>query len=212
MGLRKILDLLSEYKCYVMLFLILINILVFAQSFLGQPPGAQNDIMIENGAVLIREGKLESEVSSLFQAMFLHFNFEHLFNNMVVLFFIGSLTEKYLGSICFGIVYLFGGIGGNIISAWNYMKEGTSVLAAGASGAVFAVIGAMLCLVIFYSGRLENMTLQRVILFIALSLYEGFTSEGIDNYAHVGGLVIGFFICLACCLIKLMSERSSNRL
>lgn len=199
----------KDYKCYITLLLVLINVLIFVHMFWNRSSWQESQsIMRENGAMLIKNGSLESGNDSLLKAMFLHFNFEHLLNNMVVLVLIGSLTEKYLGSISFAIVYFAGGIGGNMISAWNYMKEGAVVIAAGASGAIFAVIGALLCLVIFYSGKLEDLTLKRVILFVVLGLLNGFTSKGVDNYAHVGGLVIGFFTCLVCCLVKILLERS----
>ncbi len=203
--------LLKKYKCYVTLLLIIVNVFIFARMFWGRPTLYESQaIMQKNGAILIQGGSLKSGNASLLKAMFLHFNMEHLLNNMVVLLLIGSTVERYLGSVSFAIVYFIGGIGGNIASAWNYIKKGTAVMAAGASGAVFAVIGAMLCLVIFYSGKLEDITTKRVVAFIVLGLLNGFTSEGIDNYAHVGGLVIGFFTCLVCCLVKLSLERSSR--
>ena len=76
------------------------------------------------------------------------------------------------------------------------------VVAAGASGAVFAVMGGLLCVVIFNKGRLENFTLQRMVLFLFLILYDGAANTGVDNYAHVGGLITGFAVGLAYCLLK----------
>lgn len=51
-------------------------------------------------------------------------------------------------------------------------------------------------IVVVNKGRLETIGTRQIIIFIALSLYGGFTSQGVDNAAHVGGLLAGFFIAM----------------
>ena len=77
---------------------------------------------------------------------------------------------------------------------WLYFKavaEKTMVFSVGASGAIFGVVGALLWLAIANRGHIEGVSTRRMILFILLSVYEGFASSGIDNAAHLGGLLFG---------------------
>ena len=69
---------------------------------------------------------------------------------------------------------------------------------AGASGAVFAVIGALIYIVIANRGRIENFTTRQLIVMAGLSLYFGMTSTGVDNAAHFGGLISGFILAVLC--------------
>lgn len=206
MTIRRFLDVVfRQYKCYVTALLVLANVAVFGcmwvnSSFPGDFPGGE---MTRWGAMY--SGCLENgEFYRLINAMFLHFDLKHLGNNMLVLAAIGSTTERYMGSIPFAIVYFLGGIGGNLLSAYMYAQNGANVVAAGASGAVYAVIGGLLCLLVFHRGRLENFTLNRMVVFLVLILYQGAAESGVDNYAHVGGLICGFVIAVICQLIERM--------
>lgn len=199
-----------QYKCYVTVALVLINVIVFGWMFLeniGYSAEFSSLFMIKNGA-MDSDCLEKGEYYRLFTSMFLHFDMKHLGNNMLVLAAIGSTTERYMGSISFLIVYLIGGLGGNLISAVIYAGQSQPVVSAGASGAVFAVIGALLCVVILNKGKLENFTTTRVMFFIVLVLYQGMANTGVNNYAHVGGLVTGFVTALICCLIT--GIRSGN--
>ena len=69
-------------------------------------------------------------------------------------------------------------------------------VSAGASGAVFAVMGAMIYAVIRGRGHIEDLSARQVVIMAAFSLYFGFTSEGVDNAAHVGGLICGFLLAV----------------
>ena len=89
---------------------------------------------------------------------------------------------------------MLSGAGGNIISGlWELMMKRYSI-SVGASGAVFGLIGALLVLVLFHRGRLEQIKWQGVILMIILSVYNGFVVDNINNAAHIGGLIIGIII------------------
>ena len=77
---------------------------------------------------------------------------------------------------------------------WWMLRSGSFSVSAGASGIVFAMIGALLYLVIRNKGRFLNLTLTRFMIMVVLSLYFGFVSAGVDNAAHVGGLCVGFLL------------------
>lgn len=212
MAVRRFLDVVfRQYKCYVTAVLIIVNAVVFGCMWINcqlpvEIPGRD---MIEWGAMY--SGCLEKkEYYRLFTAMFLHFDLKHLGNNMLVLAAIGSTTECYIGSVAYGFVYILGGLGGNIVSAYMHAQEGANVVAAGASGAVYAAIGGLLCLLVFHKGRLENFTINRLILFIILVLYQGASESGVDNYAHVGGLICGFATAFVCCLLKRAKKRPDS--
>ena len=126
--------------------------------------------------------------------MFLHAGFSHLLSNMLVLGFLGDNLERRIGSVRYLIFYLVSGIGAGAISAYWDMIHRNSVVGVGASGAIFAVVGAMIYVLIRNNGRVEDLTLTRMFFFVLLSLYGGLSSPGVDNVAHVGGFVIGFLL------------------
>ncbi|HBA96677.1 MAG TPA: hypothetical protein DCZ23_01075 [Lachnospiraceae bacterium] len=64
----------------------------------------------------------------------------------------------------------------------------------GASGAIFGIMGSLLCILLIRHRQADKIDLQRVIFMAFLSLYGGFTSQGVDNAAHIGGFLGGLFI------------------
>lgn len=137
---------------------------------------------------------LEGQWYRLFTSMFLHFGVYHLLNNMVLLLFLGDMLEELAGKWRYLLIYLGGGLAGNIISLLMDCRSGEMAVSAGASGAVFAVIGGIFVILLKQRGRVKNLTLSRLVFVIFLSIYHGFQSIGIDNAAHVGGLLGGIFL------------------
>lgn len=182
-------------RSVVNLTIVMINVIVFlVLSFMGDTENA--DFMVQHGAsytpYIVQDGKYYLLVTS----MFLHFGLEHLFNNMVVLIFMGDVLEKKLGKIRYLFIYFGGGIAGNCLSVYMDLQKAQYPVSAGASGAIFAVIGAILWLIIKNKGRLGDISGRKFVLMIVLSVFQGYTSIGVDNAAHIGGLVIGFFLCM----------------
>ena len=175
--------------------LIVINILVFlAVEFTGSSENAMH--MLDWGAAytpMIIQG---GEYYRLFTCMFLHFGIEHLANNMLVLFVLGSRLEQSVGKIRLLLIYLVGGVLGNVFSLCMEMKAQDFAVSAGASGAVFAIMGAMIYVVIRNRGWLGDLSLRQILIMAAFSLYFGFTSTGVDNTAHVGGLIAGLVLAV----------------
>ena len=175
------------------ILLIILNVLVFLVS---ESAGSSQDVMhmLDLGAAYTPLITENGEVYRLFTSMFLHFGISHLMNNMLVLFVLGSRLERAVGKLRFLAVYLFGGTAANIISMFLELKTGEYSVSAGASGAVFAVMGAMIYIVLRNRGRLEDLTVRQILIMAAFSLYFGFTSTGVDNAAHVGGLLAGLVL------------------
>lgn len=173
--------------------LIIANLLVF---LIVEMTGGSQDTahMVECGAAntwLILE---YGEWYRIFTCMFLHFGMAHLANNMLVLFVIGGRLERTIGKIKFLLIYILGGAAGNLFSMLLEMKSMSYAVSAGASGAVFAVMGAMIYVLIRRRGRVEDITARQMLIMAAFSLYFGFTSSGVDNAAHVGGMISGFVL------------------
>ena len=174
-------------------FLILANLLVFfAVELTGSALSTSH--MYRWGAAYAPAIVQGREYYRLVTSMFLHFGIQHLGNNMLVLFFLGDCLERNLGRWKYAFVYMAGGVGANLLSLFVELKQGQEVVSAGASGAVFAVIGALIYVVLVNKGRIENFTVRQLVLMAALSLYHGVTSVRIDNAAHFGGLICGLFL------------------
>ena len=180
-------------QAYINGVLIAVNILYFFWlEFHGSTENAA--FMVEHGAMYVPLVVREGEYYRLLTAVFMHFGISHLVNNMVILFVLGDNLERALGKVKYLVFYLICGVGANVFSMVVSIREYELAVSAGASGAIFGVIGGLLYVVIRNRGRLEDLSTRQLALFVACSLYFGFTSTGIDNAAHVGGLVLGFLL------------------
>lgn len=175
--------------------LIVINVAVF---FILTMFGDTEDavFMLQHGAMYepnIIEGH---EYYRIFTCLFLHFGITHLLNNMVMLGALGWNLELEIGKIRFVIIYFASGIIGNIVSLFYDLTLEQPAVSAGASGAIFGLMGALLYVVIANRGRLGRLSGRGMLVMVALSLYFGLTSTGVDNLAHIGGVVSGFLLAV----------------
>ena len=175
--------------------LVVINVIVYV-ILAARGDTQDTEYMFRCGALWVPSVLEDLEIYRLLTSAFLHFSFLHLFNNMLLLFFMGDVLEDAVGGIRFLIVYLLSGIAGNLITLLLEVHTGEYSLSAGASGAVFGVLGALLCLLILNRGRVSYLTGGRIAFFVLYSLFTGFTSSGVNNAAHVGGLLAGFVLAL----------------
>lgn len=170
-----------------------INIIVFfVLEIMGNTEDA--DYMMRIGAVFPNCIQNDGEYWRLLTATFMHFGFEHLLNNMLILLCAGPILEKALGHIKYTILYLLAGVGGSTLSYLQMLKSGDYAVSAGASGAIFGIIGALLWIVIRHKGRYETLTGKGLLFMIVISLYYGVSTGGIDNWGHIGGLLMGFLM------------------
>lgn len=177
------------------IILIAVNVIVFfILSLMGDTEDAV--FMMRHGAMYEYLVTHDHEYYRLITCMFLHFGIEHLLNNMVILGALGWNLEPEIGKIRFLAVYFGSGIAGNVISLLFHASAEQGAVTAGASGAVFGLMGALLYVVIANRGRLGRLSGRGMLVMVALSLYFGFTSSGVDNFAHIGGLICGFLMAL----------------
>lgn len=195
----------------VTLVLVILNIVIYCLAALhGDVYDA--GYMYSIGAVTFESVFLRGEYYRLGSSMFLHFGLSHLVNNMVSLICLGTMLEKCMGSLRYGILYISSGLLAGLTSvAVEYYQvivlgQGSYSVSAGASGAIFGVIGGLVAVVLKQKwqssrGQYQPQISMRSILFMAfVSLYQGFTTIGVDNAAHVGGMIFGFLLSflLAC--------------
>ncbi|MEF9939271.1 MAG: rhomboid family intramembrane serine protease [Clostridium sp.] len=181
-------------KSYVNGILIAINVLYFLYlEIVGST--VDTGFMIEKGAMYIPLMIQQGQYYRLLTSVFMHFGISHLLNNMLVLFVLGDNLERALGKVKYLIFYLLCGVGANIISlTFNMEMNEYYIVSAGASGAIFGVVGGLVYAVIVNRGRLEDLGTAQLMILILFTLYHGFTSAGIDNAAHIGGLMIGILL------------------
>ena len=175
--------------------LILINIVIF---FLVEITGSSENTMhmLECGAAYTPYILEQGEYYRIFTCMFLHFGMEHLANNMLVLFVLGQRLEPIAGKIKFLLIYLLGGMGGSLLSVYMDIRKQEYAISAGASGAVFAVMGAMIYVLLRNRGRVADLSAKQILVMAVFSVYLGFAAGGVDNAAHVGGMIFGFVMAV----------------
>ena len=182
----------SFKKPIVTYSLIFICILVFILMYVLGSGSTDNYTLLVFGAnvdTLTKNG----DYYRLFTSMFLHIGILHLLCNMYSLYIIGKEVENVFGKVIYLIIYLLSGIAGSILSlAFNH-----NTICAGASGAIFGLLGALLYFGYYYRTYLGATLTRTIIPVIVLNLIIGFTSSGIDNAAHIGGLVGGILIAMA---------------
>lgn len=150
--------------------------------------------------LLLWGGNAASEVQKgewwrMLSATFLHSGLMHVAMNMLGLYTAGIIVERIYGQRLYLIIYFGAGLMGSALSLNFSAQQAVSV---GASGAVFGVTGALLVAV--YQNRAQlpkifgRQTLSGLGFFIVYALVQGFSKQGIDNAAHIGGLLGG---CLA---------------
>lgn len=184
----------------VSMALVAVNVMVFLLCEFWEQP------MYQGGLDAVRVVYYK-EYGRIIGAMFLHSGIDHLFNNMLILFFLGSMIENETGHIPFGLLYFLSGIGGNLLSLYAKTVNNDFSVSVGASGAIFGLDGVLLAMVLFSDRRLENVNMPRVLLMILCSLYSGFVGSNIDNAAHVGGLVTGFAAATILCVVQRWRHR-----
>jgi rhomboid protease GluP len=174
--------------------LMILNITVFALMVISGihflMPESQH--LLDWGANF-RPMTLEGQPWRLFTSCFLHIGVIHLLMNMYALLYIGVLLEPYLGKTRFLAAYLISGIAASMASLW----WNDLTISAGASGAIFGMYGVFLALL---STNLLDRSAKKTLLvsigvFVGYNLLSGLEPEsGIDNAAHIGGLLSGLVI------------------
>ena len=143
-----------------------------------------------NNLLIVQSG----EVWRLISAAFLHVSLIHLLVNMYSLVIIGTQVETFIGKFKFLFVYLISAICGNLLSL---IFNEANIVSVGASGAIFGLMGALLYFGYHYRLYLSEAIKTQIIPVIVLNLLLGFMVSGVDNAAHIGGLIGGYLASMA---------------
>ena len=201
----------SDWRSYcVTLGLLVLNIVGYI--FCTQ----MGEVVYTIGSMNAEKILVAHEYYRFLTSVFLHADIEHLVSNMIFLFGLGQMVEQVTGHISFSIVYLLSGFGGSIFSILYAVLTGKIYDAVGASGAIFGLVGALFILVVArdlkrrshsqgtveildqrgrqMQGAYESVSVGRIIFAVVYMIYSGSRAAGVDNAAHVGGLLCGIMI------------------
>ena len=173
--------------------IIVINVIVFMLMYtLGN--GSENtNTLIDFGANYVKLTK-SGEYFRLITSAFLHIGLLHLILNMYSLSIIGTQIEYFYGKIKYIIIYLFSALMGSLFTV---ALSSSNTVSAGASGAIFGLLGSMLYFGYHYRGYIGNFIIGQIVPVVLINLFIGFTMPSIGNAAHIGGLIGGYIISMA---------------
>jgi len=192
---------LSDKKTIVSYALIVINIFMWLITYFF---GKKHDV----NANLVFGAKfnpliMKGEYWRLLTPVFLHGGLMHLAVNSYSIYAIGPTVERLYGPVKFSLIYIIAGIVGNVASFVFSINPSM-----GASGAIFGLLGALLCMGQKHRDLFRRTIGKDVIITIVFNIVYGFSRSGIDNYAHIGGLVGGFLSAWA---VGLFGEKGISR-
>ncbi len=181
----------KQKKIIVTYVLLIICVILFFLTYLFGKGRLDAMTLYLFGAVYSPAVK-SGQIWRLITGTFLHAGLLHLITNMYSLFLIGSQLENFVGKKKYIFIYFVSAISGSLMSC--LFSEAVSV---GASGAIFGLLGSMLYFGYHYRLYLGNVLKAQIIPIILLNLFLGFSLSGIDNFAHIGGLIGGYLSTMA---------------
>ncbi len=137
-------------------------------------------------------------------SMFTHFGITHIFGNMVILIALGARVENIIGRLNYAIIYIVTGLAAAFASYINFFYNDIHAYSAGASGAIFGLLGVLVVIAIYNKGRVRDLSLVNMLILFILTLADGLMSEGVDNVAHAVGFIAGI---LAGVLLLLTNQK-----
>ncbi|MEG0995035.1 MAG: rhomboid family intramembrane serine protease [Bacilli bacterium] len=197
---EKYSDVFKVKKPIVTYALIIINVLLYIIPLLTGTYEKILDNFCTYGP-LIRSG----EYYRLLTGAFFHGGIMHLLMNCYALYVIGTQLEGFMGKTKYIIIYLVSALTGNLLS----IVFSGNTASIGASGAIFGLMGSLLYFGYHYRVYLGNVIRSQIIPLVVLNLLFGFMMQGIDNFAHIGGLIGGTLVTWAVG-IKYKSDTASK--
>lgn len=190
---KRVESIFSMKKPIITYLIMIIFVIMFCVTFiLGNGPTDINTLIKlgANASYFTKNG----EFYRLFTCIFLHAGFAHILCNMYSLYVIGPQVESFFGKLKYLFIFIFSGISGSILSL---AFASDNLVSVGASGAIFGLLGAICYFGYHYRVYLGNVLKSQIIPVIVLNLFIGFCVAGIDNFAHIGGLIGGVFAAMA---------------
>ena len=185
---EKIEEVFKKKKNIVTITLITINVLIYLFMILFN----QTDNVINKYAVYGPYIVKFREYYRLITGTFIHANIVHLLLNCYSLYVIGTQIENFMGRWKYLVVYFVSALTGSLLSI--LLSDAASI---GASGAIFGLMGSLLYFGYHYRVYLGSVLKSQIIPLILFNLLIGFITPGIDNFAHIGGLIGGALATVA---------------
>ena len=195
-------------KPIITYILIFINIVMFVLMYMLGNGSENTNTLIDFGANYILLTKA-GEYYRLITSGFLHIGLIHLLLNMYSLYIVGTQVEYFYGKVKYIIIYLFSLIMGSLFTV---ALSSVNTVSAGASGAIFGLLGSILYFGVKYRGYIGNSLVNQIVPVVVLNLIIGFTTPGIGNAAHIGGLIGGYLISMAVGIGIDKKEQRSSRI
>lgn len=172
--------------------LIAVNVFIFFITYMLAGANLTTLQLLRFGGVfdvLVKAG----EVWRLVTGTFLHAGIFHLLINMYSLYLIGTQVETYIGKYKFLAIYFISALSGSLMSCIFNINT----VSVGASGAIFGLLGSLVYFGYHYRLYLGNVLRNQIIPIILCNLLLGFILTGVDNAAHIGGLIGGYLATMA---------------
>ncbi len=186
---EKINDLFSKKKPVVTNLLILVITLVMIATYVFGK-GSMDIATLYLFGGLVKDGS----PIRLLTSIFLHIGLLHFLMNVWALKLLGDQTENFYGHLKTFIIFIYSGIVGNLLSV---ILMGSNTISAGASGAIFGFMGAILYFAINQRTYMGEALRREILPVIIINILFGFVLTGVNMYAHVGGLIGGMLIATA---------------
>lgn len=165
------------------------TIMFFVVLFNG---GFTTDSLINNGGLLPRLVTDNNEYYRLLVSMFLHGGLFHFLMNSYFLYYLGSFTEKLLGSTRYAIIYMISGLGASV-AVWLYSDP--TVVTIGASGALYGIMGGLLILTFIRAKWFSPYGIRSIRMISIINIIFTLTlSAAISVQGHIGGLISGIIL------------------
>ena len=186
---KRVEKIFSMKKPIITYLIMLVCVILFVAMYVFGNGSTYIKTLIDFGGNAVSYTK-RGDYYRLFTSIFLHAGVLHLLCNLYSLYVIGPQAESFYGKIKYLIIFIFSGISGSLLST---ALSGNNAVGVGASGAIFGLLGAILYFGYHYRVYLGNVLKSQIIPLIILNLFIGFSFSGIDNFAHIGGLIGGVF-------------------
>ena len=171
--------------------IIVVNVFIWLMMEIVGGGSTDTITLLQYGAVLRPAIVQGGEWYRLVTSMFLHIGWMHLLMNTMFLILAGIRSERHFGHLKFLIIYFVAGVAGSFAMM---MLSAPLTVGAGASGAIFGLMGAMLAYMLVTKRPIETFTAQNLGFMVLINLGIGFAIPEISNSAHIGGLVAGFIL------------------
>ena len=179
------------YKKHPVIFILLAlnTIMFFVVLFNG---GFSAESLANNGGLVPRYVTEDNEYYRLLIAMFLHGGLFHFLMNSYFLYYLGSFTEKLLGSTKYAILYMLSGLGSSV-AVW--LLSDPDVVTIGASGALYGIMGGLLILTFLKPNWFSPYGIRSIRSISLINIVFTFILGGVLSFwGHIGGFVIGIII------------------